>query len=54
MSTHNICFHGEIIKNVNTFGLKKASDQELCLSRCLLGIYKQQHVECIDKRNGFV
>ena len=23
MSTHNICFHGEIKKNVSTFWLKK-------------------------------
>ena len=23
MSTHNICFHGEIKKNIHTFGLKK-------------------------------
>ena len=25
MSTHNICFRGEIKKNINTFGLKKKS-----------------------------
>ena len=29
MSTHNICFPGEIKKNINTFGLKKGSYQEL-------------------------
>ena len=23
MSIHNICFHGEIRKNINTYGLKK-------------------------------
>ena len=23
MSTHNICFHGKIRKNIKTFGLKK-------------------------------
>ena len=31
MSAHNICFHGEIRKNVNTFGLKKASYQKPCI-----------------------
>ena len=25
MSTHNICFRGEIRKNINTFGLKKSA-----------------------------
>ena len=29
MSTHNICFLGEIRKNISIFGLKKASYQEL-------------------------
>ena len=33
MSTHNICFHGEIRKNINTFGLKKS-----ILSRAMLNI----------------
>ena len=32
MTTHNICFHGEIRKNVNTFGLQIVSCQELCSS----------------------
>ena len=35
MSTHKICFHGEIIKNINTFLLKKkkknAPFQEVCI-----------------------
>ena len=30
MSTYNICFHGEIKKNINIFGLKKTSYDELC------------------------
>ena len=31
MSTHNICFV-EKLENINTFGLKKASYQELSLA----------------------
>ena len=30
-----ICFHGEIRKNISTFGLKKASYQELWLCTCV-------------------
>ena len=29
MSTHNICFHGEI-KNINTFWLKKVHYLDVC------------------------
>ena len=31
MSTHNICFNGEIRKNINTFWLKKVSNLELVI-----------------------
>ena len=31
MSTHNICFHGEIRKNVNILGMKKGSYLELSM-----------------------
>ena len=30
MSTHNICFHGEIRKNFNSFWLKIVPHLELC------------------------
>ena len=35
MSTHNICFHGEIRKNIDTFGLKKSILSRIMLFRCL-------------------
>ena len=38
MSTHNMCICGEIRKILNTFGLKKASYQELCSSEELYSV----------------
>ena len=31
MSTHNICFHGEIRKNINIFSAEKMTYLEICV-----------------------